>query len=104
MHQVLQQLGETYQFILLDSAPIMLLSETVGLATMVDGVVLVARVTTPKQVLRSVCRRLTAAGASVYGIVLNKVDIRQTSYHKLDPYYNLHKPIQKRSFDDSLRV
>jgi polysaccharide biosynthesis transport protein len=104
MHQVLQQLGEIYRFILLDSAPIMLLSETVGLATMVDGVVLVARVTTPKQVLRSVCRRLTAAGASVYGIVLNKVDIRQTGYHKLDPYYNLHKPVQKGSFDASLRV
>ena len=105
MHHVLRQLGETYQFILLDSAPIMFSSETVGLATMVDGVVVVAGVTTPRQVIRTICRRLTAAGAAIYGIVLNKVDIRQTAYHRLDPYYSGHKPAyHDRPSDYSLEV
>jgi succinoglycan biosynthesis transport protein ExoP len=104
MHQLLQQLGESYQFILLDSAPIMFSSETVGLATMVDGVVVVAGITTPKQVIRSICRRLTAAGATVYGIVLNKVDIRQTAYHKLDPYYAAKPTQHERPIDEALTV
>ena len=105
MHRVLQQLGHTYQFILLDSAPIMFSSETVGLATMVDGVVVVAGITTPKQVIRTICRRLTAAGAVIYGLVLNKVDIRQTAYRRLDPYYSGHKPANHdRPSDYSLRI
>ncbi len=87
MYQILQHLGKGYRFLLLDSAPIMFSSETVGLATMVDGVVVVAEAGTPKQVIRSTCKRLTAAGATIYGVVLNKVDVRQAAYHKLDPYY-----------------
>jgi receptor protein-tyrosine kinase len=87
MHQVLQQLAEFYQFILLDSAPIMCSSETVGLATMVDGVVVVADANTSKQVIRSSCKRLTAAGATVFGVVLNKVDVRRPVYHRLYPDY-----------------
>lgn len=104
MHQLLQQLGQSYQFILLDSAPIVFSSETVGLATMVDGVVVVASVSTPKQVIRSVCKRLSIAGATVYGIVLNKVDIRQTAYHKLDPYYAARPTQQERSIDEVLTI
>jgi capsular exopolysaccharide synthesis family protein len=103
MHQVLQHLGEFYQFILLDSAPIMCSSETLGLATMVDGVVVVADATTPKQVIRSTCKRLTAAGATIYGVVLNKVDTRQTASHKLDPYYGARErgPALERVYSDT---
>jgi polysaccharide biosynthesis transport protein len=89
MHQVLQHLAEFYQFILLDSAPIMCSSETVGLATMVDGVVVVADANTSKQVIRSSCKRLTAAGATVFGVVLNKVDVRRPVYHRLYPDYGV---------------
>ncbi len=92
MYQILQQLGKGYDFILLDSAPIMYSSETLGLATMVDGVVVVAGATTPKQVIRSACRRLTAAGATIYGVVLNKVDRRHTAYQKMYPYYRRAYP------------
>jgi capsular exopolysaccharide synthesis family protein len=91
MYQVLQNLEKDYQFVLLDSAPISLFSETVGLATMVDGVVVVAGATTPKQLIRSTCIRLAAAGVTVYGVVLNKVDIREVSFQKLDPYYKNHR-------------
>jgi hypothetical protein len=71
---------------------------------MVDGVVVVAGVSTPKQVIRSICRRLTAAGATVYGIVLNKVDIKQTAYHKLDPYYAARPAQHERPLDEALKI
>ena len=87
MHDILQQLSSRYRFIVIDSAPITFSSETVGLATMVDGVVVVAGATSPKPVIRSVCKRLAEAGASVYGVVLNRVDTRQGVFHNLASYY-----------------
>jgi Mrp family chromosome partitioning ATPase len=101
MYQVLQELGKGYQFILLDSAPITVSSETVGLATMVDGVVVVAGATTPKQVVRSTCRRLTAAGATVYGVVLNKVDMRHAVYERMYPYYRRAYPSLERVYREA---
>jgi Mrp family chromosome partitioning ATPase len=70
---------------------------------MVDGVVVVADATTPKQVIRSTCKRLTAAGATIYGVVLNKVDTRQTASHKLDPYYGARErgPALERVYSDT---
>jgi succinoglycan biosynthesis transport protein ExoP len=100
MYQVLQEVGKGYQFILLDSAPITVSSETVGLATMVDGVVVVAGATTPKQVVRSTCRRLTAAGAKVYGVVLNKVDMRHAVYEMMYPYYRRAYPALERVYSE----
>ena len=41
MRQVMQFLGEHYDYILIDSAPLMYASDTIGIATMVDGVVVV---------------------------------------------------------------
>jgi succinoglycan biosynthesis transport protein ExoP len=87
MHKVLRELSNVYKFILLDSAPFIFASDSIGLATMVDAVVVVARSTTPKQAVRSVCRRLTAAGAKVYGVVLNGVDLSRSPYPDYTRYY-----------------
>jgi tyrosine-protein kinase Etk/Wzc len=80
MYDVMQRLSNDYQFVLLDSAPVASASDTLGLATMVDGVVVVAGPSTPKQTIRSVCRRLFDAGATVFGVVVNGVDIRNSSF------------------------
>jgi Mrp family chromosome partitioning ATPase len=74
MFQVLQQLTDEYQFVLVDSAPIGLASDTVGLATMVDTVVVVAGAATSKQTIRAACRKITDAGATIAGLVANWAD------------------------------
>jgi capsular exopolysaccharide synthesis family protein len=74
MFQVLQQLTDEYQFVLVDSAPIGLASDTVGLATMVDTVVVVAGAATSKQTIRAACRKITDAGATIAGVVANWAD------------------------------
>jgi capsular exopolysaccharide synthesis family protein len=76
MADLLAYLRTFYDCILIDSAPIMQISDTLLLATMVDGVLLVAGPTTPKQVLRTVCSRLQMVRAKVLGIVLNRLDIK----------------------------
>jgi polysaccharide biosynthesis transport protein len=76
MTDLLAYLRTFYDYILIDSAPIVQISDTLLLATMVDGVLLVAGPTTPKQVLRTVCSRLNIVRARTLGIVLNRQDIK----------------------------
>ena len=91
MFQILQQLRDEYQFVLVDSAPIGLASDTIGLATMVDSVVVVAGAATPKQSVRAVCRKVSDAGATIAGVVANWVDISRIHgdigrYYSKSPY------------------
>jgi polysaccharide biosynthesis transport protein len=74
MFQMLQQLRDEYQFVVVDSAPIGFASDTIGLATMVDSVVVVAGAATPKQSVRAACRKLSDAGATIAGVVANWAD------------------------------
>jgi capsular exopolysaccharide synthesis family protein len=76
MADLLAYLRTFYDTILIDSAPVMQISDTLLLATMVDGVLLVAGPRTPKQVLRTVCSRLQMVRAKVLGIILNGLDIK----------------------------
>jgi capsular exopolysaccharide synthesis family protein len=76
MKDLLVYLRAFYDCILVDSAPVMQISDTLLLATMVDGVLLVAGPTTPKQVLQTVCSRLDMVRAKTLGVVLNRLDIK----------------------------
>ena len=73
MRAILVSLQEQYDYILIDSPPVMLASDAMLLSTMVDGVVLVANAQrTPKQVVREARTRLTCARAKILGVVLNQ--------------------------------
>src|SRR5262249_9436574 len=62
MRALLASFQEQYDYILIDSPPVMLASDAMLLATMVDGVVLVANAQrTPKQVVRAARTRLSCA-------------------------------------------
>jgi polysaccharide biosynthesis transport protein len=76
MADLLAYLRNFYDCILIDSAPVMQISDTLLLATMVDGVLLVAGPATPKRVLRTVCSRLDMVRANLLGVVLNRLDIQ----------------------------
>jgi succinoglycan biosynthesis transport protein ExoP len=81
MRDTLALLRERYDYILIDSPPVMSVSDAVLLSTMVAGVVLVVQLQeTPKEVLRQACTRLSYARAKTLGMVLNRVDIRQRAY------------------------
>jgi len=80
MFELLRELSSQYQFVLLDSAPVAFASDTLGLATMVDGVVVIAGADTPKSAVRAVCRRLSDAGAKIFGVVMNRVDTSESAF------------------------
>jgi capsular exopolysaccharide synthesis family protein len=87
MRQVVDSLAKRYPFVLLDSAPMMHASESLAVATMVDGVVMVVGASTPKQSVRAACDRLTSVEAKVLGVVLNGVNIKRPDYHEHTRYY-----------------
>ncbi len=88
MLQIVDSLAKHYPFVLLDSAPLMHASETLAIATMVDGVVMVVGADTPKQTVRAACDRLVMVEARVLGVVLNGVDIQHPDYREYTRYYN----------------
>ncbi len=87
MFETIQRLSTDYDFILIDAAPYASASDTMGLATMVEGVVVVAAVDTPKQTIRAVCQRLSDSGAKVLGVVLNRVNPRDDAFINLSHRY-----------------
>jgi polysaccharide biosynthesis transport protein len=90
MSWLLVTLAQTFDFILVDSAPLMLASDTAGIATMTDGVVLVAGANTSKQDVRRATDLLSLVGANTLGVVLNRMDTHGADYSQYSRYYNYH--------------
>lgn len=73
MTETLQRLRREYDYIIIDSPPVMAVSDALILAELSDGVVLVVDCgATPKQKVRAACARLHHSRARLLGIVLNK--------------------------------
>jgi len=81
MREVLVGLTRAFDFILIDSAPLMYASDTIGLATMVEGVVMVIGAHTSKQVALRARSRLSQINAHMLGSVLNRVNINHPDYN-----------------------
>ena len=87
MQALLAALRPSYDYIFVDSPPVIPVSDAVILSTMVDGVVLVANArSTPKQIVKAACSRLQYAKANILGVVLNQVDIQTAGYENSYSY------------------
>ncbi len=81
MHQVVTQLQQIYDYVVIDSPPVMPVSDALLLSTIVDGVLLVTNASrTPKQQVRAARARLEYARAKIFGTVLNKVRVHHSEY------------------------
>jgi succinoglycan biosynthesis transport protein ExoP len=81
MRQILAALETNFSFIIIDSAPILPITDSVLLSTQVDGVLLVARAQeVSRYVVRQACERLTYVKAKVLGVILNGIDIQSPEY------------------------
>jgi len=81
LRQVLAVVGSSYDRVVLDSAPILPVSDSVILSTEVDGVVIVVDSETSKRLVRETCSRLFYVGAKMLGVVLNNVNPEQQPYY-----------------------
>jgi len=89
MQYTLALLKDRYDFILIDSPPVMPVSDAVILSTMADAMIFVVRgQKTPKHVVREAISQLGNNRAKILGIVLNRVDVRSAEYKDYYQYYN----------------
>jgi capsular exopolysaccharide synthesis family protein len=90
MKEMLDYLVRRYKYVLLDSPPLMNVSDSVILSTMVDGVILVAKSGKSKsETLRRALQSLSSVRARVLGVILNGSDARGEGY---DYYYSYGDP------------
>lgn len=84
--ELLNQLGEKFDRILLDSPPVGAVADAVVLATQADGVVVVLKAgQTHREVAQRTVKALRDVKANIYGAVLNDVNLERSKYG--DYYY-----------------
>jgi Mrp family chromosome partitioning ATPase len=82
MESLMDELRQRFDHVVVDSPPVLLVTDATVLSTLVDGVLLVAEsgVTPPGALIRA-HRTLGIAGGRVLGVVVNKVDLRSGGYY-----------------------
>ena len=82
MAELLKELSERFEHVIIDSPPILAVTDGTLLAGLVDGVVLVAESgKTHRAGLMRTRAILENAGARILGVVLNKLDMQREGYY-----------------------
>jgi len=88
MKNLLHSLEERFEYIILDSSPLVSVADPIILSTMVDGVILIVKSGQSKiELVGRACQQLSAVGAKILGITLNNLDIRKERYD----YYRYYR-------------
>jgi capsular exopolysaccharide synthesis family protein len=92
MAELWKQLSCRYEHIIVDSPPVLLVTDATILSNLADGVILVAESgKTPRAALLRTRRILDDAGARILGVALNKLDQRHGGYYDYGYYrYGYH--------------
>ena len=89
--ELLRKLRADFDYVLVDSPPLLSVADGRILATMVDGAVLVARAfETPYDLVRRARALLYNGGARILGVALNDVDLRREGYGHNGTYGYAH--------------
>jgi capsular exopolysaccharide synthesis family protein len=102
MTALISDLKQRYDCVLIDSAPIIPVTDSLLLASKVDGVVLVAGPRTSREDLRTVCSRLFQLRAKILGVVLNRFPVTGQYYKRYYNYYSAPNSSVQRANRNSL--
>jgi capsular exopolysaccharide synthesis family protein len=85
MKELLHAVGQRFDHILIDSPPLISVTDPVILSTMVDGAIFVVQAgKSSRELVRRARRDLAGAGARVFGVVLNNVNVKREGYDEYD--------------------
>jgi capsular exopolysaccharide synthesis family protein len=99
MQRMLEELRKLCDFVIVDTPPLLAVSDGVSLATRFDGVIMVARArTTARGAMVHARELLDQVGANVVGGVLNDFDASRARYysHYHGSYYESYQPKHER--------
>jgi len=86
--EILRKLCTEFEYVLVDSPPLLSVADSRILATITDAVVLVTRAyDTPYEIVRRARSLLYGAGARILGVALNDVNVHRQGYGYKHGYY-----------------
>jgi polysaccharide biosynthesis transport protein len=101
MMETMAQLKEHYEYIVIDSPPVLPVSDSLLLAKMTDGVVIVADGSaTPRHQVKAACARLEYARAKILGIILNRIKVNGPDYQYYYYHHDYYSPTGDSPRDD----
>jgi len=82
MERLIKELRQQFSHVVVDSPPVLLITDATIVSSMVDGVVMVVESEgTTRAALARACRTIQHSGGRILGAVLNKVDARRDGYY-----------------------
>jgi Mrp family chromosome partitioning ATPase len=88
LKELIDELTEHADIVLCDSSPVLLIPESLFLASAVDGVIIVAKAgSTPARDLARTKATLESVGARILGVVINEIPISTLSGYYRRHYY-----------------
>ena len=98
MSELMATVVEEYDCIIIDSPPVMPVSDALLLSTLVDGVILVVSgQKTPRHLVKETRSRLLYARAKILGVVLNRVDMKTSEYaYYYGHYSSYYRPSEEK--------
>jgi len=109
MQEILRDAKSTFDVVLLDSPPLLAVTDAAVLSTMVDGVVLVIRTQrTKRDAVRRAIGHVRSVRGRLLGAVLNDVDMRSGAYygsygHYYYSYYGGERRVEPRDARAAVR-
>ena len=106
MQEVLNELRNTFDFVLIDSPPAIAVSDAAVISAFCDGVLLVFHgQKTTAQAARQAVERLDSINATLLGVILNGVDMRNPDYADYRSYYpsyyeSMQEELKKKPHSD----
>lgn len=91
MQEIVHQVNDQSDLILVDSPPVLAVTDASVLAPRMDGVLLVVKPGVTKfMALKQAVEQLRRVGANVIGIVLNEVEFKRSRYYYKSYYYTYY--------------
>lgn len=103
MQDLVKDLREKYEFILIDSPPVLPVTDAVILSKIVDGIILVVRgQKTETSIIKETRNRIRHVGGKILGVILNGVDVKKGQHYyyyrdSYSEYYGEESDIKKES-------
>ncbi len=95
--ELLAQLRERYDLVLVDTPPVLVVSDALSVAGLTDGMVLVvSSQTTGRPLFTDLRDRLGRAGINPLGFVMNRVDLQATGYGQYAKVYKAYEDTGKK--------
>jgi succinoglycan biosynthesis transport protein ExoP len=104
MESLIRQLRQKFDHVVLDSPPVLPITDATILSSLVDGVIMVVECEgTTRAALSRACNVIEHSGGKILGTVLNKVDTRRDGYYGYRYYHGYYSYKYKAYYRDGDR-